>query len=135
MAGSPLSRGADIFHVRAPGAPWYGGRREWERYWDGRGREAWEALGPTRRINRGLVPSQFFWFDPDVPEALRGKGTVEELQDWELAARRWRWWIDSGRVPPGEVDAAEQWHEEFCRRAARAREHGTDPRRWPGALR
>lgn len=136
MAGSPLARGADYFHVRATGAPWYGSRRRWERFWDGRGREAWEALGPSRRINAGRVPVQLFWYADDVPEELRGEGKVAEFEDWPLFARRWKWLLEAGRhyIPPGEADAAERWREEFVRRADLYREHGPDPRRWPSGL-
>ena len=138
MAGSPLARGADYFHVRATGAPWYGSRTRWERFWAGRGGEAWEALGPSRRINRGRLPVQLFWYASDVPEELRGTGTVQELQNWEMAARRWKWVLGDGRhyIPPGEEDAVELWREEFSRRAEIARKCGTnDARFWPGAIR
>lgn len=82
-------------------------RVAWENYWGGaeEGRAAWFALKPQLpKINLGRRRAPF-WAYEDVPEDLRGDGSVEAQLDRALELRRCRWLLGDGaaHLQPGEA--------------------------------
>lgn len=86
-------------------------RDKWERLFGGEqaGRAAWKALehhpGFVANMTRRLAP---FWaYCPDVPDDLRGSGTIEDSGDDALDLARCRWLLEVGAAyqRPGETAA------------------------------
>lgn len=86
-------------------------RDKWERLFGGEqaGRAAWKALehhpGFVANMTRRFAP---FWaYNPDVPDELRGTGTIADSGDDALDLARCRWLLGDGAAyqRPGEAAA------------------------------
>lgn len=80
----------------------------WEAHWGGEreGREAWAALRARFPRNATTRPAPFWAYTPDVPEELRGDGSIEAETDRALGAKRLRWLLGPGKAHQRPDEAA-----------------------------
>ena len=72
----------------------------WEEHWgtEEEARRAWEALKGRLVGNPATRPAPFWAYTSDVPAELRGEGSIDDLEDRELEARRLRWLLGPGKA-------------------------------------